>query len=423
MTKPATTLALLGGPPVFDHPLPVYRSIGAEERQAVDRVLGGGELSGFYGSVGDRFLGGPEVRRFEQAWCAYFGCRQAVAMNSATSALMAAIAACGVGEGDEVVVPPYTMMASATAAKLWGARAVFADIRPDTYTLDMDSVRACLTPRTKAVMVVNLFGLPADLDDLVALCRPLGIKVIEDNAQAPGALYRGRQAGTIGDIGVFSLNCHKTIQTGEGGVAVTDDPDLALRLQLIRNHGEAVVRELGYDRAPEKLIGFNFRMGEIEAAIGVEQLAKLDRLTAPRQRIAEALADGLGDLPGLTLPAVPDDRGHVYYVHALQIAAEDAGVSRRSVVRALAAEGVETFEGYVMPLYREPLFATDPGNRPGRCPVTEDLWSGKLFFHAWVFPEIEPLVDRLVQAFRKVWDHRADLAAVDDDGGTAVRRR
>jgi len=421
-TRSMTQLAICGGKPVLNEPLPEHRNIGAEETAAAMRVMQSGCLSAFYGSAGARFLGGPEVRKFEANWCDRFEVAHAVAMNSATSCLMAAVAACGLGPGDEMIVPPFTMTASATAAKLWGARPVFADIRNDSFTLDPDSVAGLITPRTKAIMAVNLFGQPADLDELMVLARPRGIKVIEDNAQAPGALYKGHAAGTVADIGVFSLNCHKVIQTGEGGVACTNDEALAERLRLLRNHGEAVVRESGYEDSPEQIIGFNFRMGELEAAIGSAQLAKLDALIAPRQQLAALYNERLHALPGLTVPTVRPARSHVYYVYALTLDPALAGFSRRALVQALAAEGVECFEGYCRPLYQEPLFAQDPSSSTGLCPVTERLYGDQLLFHGLLYPEIAPLGTAICDAFEKIWDNGSALASLDDDHASSSRR-
>jgi len=428
MTR-ASRLALFGGTPALPGPLPAHRSIGTEEEQAAVRVIRSGTLSAFFGSVGANFLGGPEVRRLEAAWSERFQVPFSVSMNSATSGLIAAVGACGIGPGDEVVVSPYSMSASASCVRVWGGTPVFADVRPDTFTLDPAGVAQCLSERTRAIVAVNLFGQAADLDELITLARPRGIRVIEDNAQAPGALYKGCAAGTVADIGVFSLNCHKTIQVGEGGVCCTHDEDLARRLQLIRNHGENVVREMGQVRRPEQILGFNFRMAEIEAAMAVEQLAKLDRLTAPRVRLAQAPDARLAALPGLQPPAVGPDRTHVYYVYALTIDPAAAGLARRTLVRALQAEGVECYEGYCRPLYLEPLYQADwPGKGgraygPGLCPTTERLYDETLFFHALLHPEMEPHVASMAGAFEKVWDARAELAALDDDGARAVRRR
>jgi dTDP-4-amino-4,6-dideoxygalactose transaminase len=422
-------LALFGGNRALPSSLPEHRSFGAEEEEAALRVLRTGTLSAFYGSVGPNFLGGREVKRFEAAWCERFGVPFSVSVNSATSGLIAALGACGIGPGDEVIVPPFTMSATATSVRVWGGTPVFADVRPDTFNLDPARVAEQITDRTRAIVAVHIYGQPADLDEILALARPRGIRVIEDNAQSPGALYKGRPAGTLADIGVFSLNCHKTIQVGEGGVCCTRDEDLAVRLQLIRNHGENVVREMGYANRPEGILGFNFRMGEIEAAMAAEQLGKLDRLNAPRVRIAQALDDRLRGLPGLQVPAVGPDRTHVYYVYAPTVDPAVAGLSRRSVVRALQAEGLDCYEGGYRPLYLEPLYQGDWAGQAGRryglglCPVAEHLYDETLFFHVLLYPEVEPLVEAVALAFEKVWDGRARLAALEEDGARAIRRR
>jgi perosamine synthetase len=408
---------------------PEYSSIGPEEVSAATRVVAGGQLSAFYGSAGDNFLGGPCVRAFEDAWAEAFEVPYAVSMNSATSGLIAAVGACGVGPGDEVVVSPFTMSASASCVRVFGGTPVFADVEEDTFNLDVASIAACLTERTKAIIAVDLTGQPADFDELLVLARRHGLKVIEDAAQAPGALYKGRWAGTLADIGVFSLNCHKTVQTGEGGVCCTRDPDLATRLQLIRNHGEAVVEEIGVTHAPEQILGFNFRLGEIEAAIGLEQLRKLSGLTAPRQKIAAALDARLGRLEGLRVPVCRADRTHVYYIYMLRIVSNEARVTRRQVVRALEAEGVNCYEGYCRPLYLQPLYRSEwPGKNgrvygPGLCPVTERLFESEAFFHAYLYEALQDRwVDQICAAFEKVWYHRSALSALADDNARTVRR-
>jgi perosamine synthetase len=423
------TLALFGGRPAVDGPVPVYQSIGAEERAAALGVLDGGQLSAFFGSWGENFFGGPMVRAFEREWAARFGAAHAVSVNSATSGLIAAVGACGIQPGDEVIVSPFTMSASASCVRVFGGTPVFADVQADTFNLDPASIERCITPRTRAIIVVHLAGQPADMDEILEIARRHRLRVIEDAAQAPGAMYRGRYAGTIGDIGVFSLNCHKTIQTGEGGVCCTQDPDLAARLQLIRNHGEAVVEEMGIRDHPEQVLGFNFRLGELEAAIGLEQLKKLDALTAPRQAIASELTERLAPLPGLLVPVVKPARTHVYYIYVMRIDEAAAGITRRQAVRALAAEGVDCFEGYCRPLYLQPLYAADwPGKNgrqyaPGLCPVTERLYSRELFFHSYLYEALAGRwIDGVVRAFEKVWAAREQLRAVEDDGATKVRR-
>ena len=260
-------LAIEGGRPVIDRPLPEDTSVGADELKAVESVFARGSLSGFYGSWGEEFLGGVEVRKFEEEWARRFDIPYAVSVNSATSGLFASIGALEISPGDEVIVPPYTMSATAMAPLVYGAIPVFVDIEEDTYCLDVDAVRAAITPKTRAILAVNLFGHPARLADLASLAGEHGIALIEDNAQGPLASENGAFAGTVGDIGVFSLNYHKHIHTGEGGMCVTRDPDLALRLQAIRNHAENIVEPAGIGDAIN-MIGFNFRMSEMSAAVG-----------------------------------------------------------------------------------------------------------------------------------------------------------
>ena len=270
-------LALLGGAPTIGAPFSRYNSIGEEEVAAVTNVLRSGVLSRYLGCWEPDFFGGDQVRAFESAWSAYFRTKHAVAVNSNTSGLICAVGALGIEPGDEVIVSSWTMCASATAILVWNAIPVFADIETDTFNLDPDAIERAITPLTKAIMVTDIFGHAADLDGIMDVARRHKLKVIEDCAQAPGAVYKNRFVGTVADIGVFSLNYHKHIHTGEGGVCVTDDPVLAERLQLIRNHAEAVVGDKGVTDIVN-MIGFNFRMGEIEAAIGIEQLKKLPTL-------------------------------------------------------------------------------------------------------------------------------------------------
>src|SRR5690606_15369733 len=195
-------------------------------------------LSGFLGAGGAAFNGGEEVKKFERAWADKYGFKHAISVNSWTSGLMVAVGAVGVEPGDEVICSPYTMSASATAALFYGGVPIFADLDPNNYCLDPVSIEARITERTKAIIVVHLFGGSADMDAIMEIARPRGIKVIEDAAQAPGVYYKGRPVGAIGDIGGFSLNYHKHIHAGEGGLLVTNDDELAIRSQLIRNHGE-----------------------------------------------------------------------------------------------------------------------------------------------------------------------------------------
>ncbi len=416
-------LALFGGRPTLREPLPVYNSMGPEERDAVLRVVESGCLSGFYGSPGEQFLGGPVVRAFEEAWCERFGARHAISVNSATSGLFAAMGALGTGPGDEVIIPPWTMSATAMAPLIYGGIPVFADIEPETFCLDPDSVRRRITPRTKAIIAVNLFGHPAPLDELMSIARQNGLRLVEDNAQAPLATDCSRYAGTLGDIGVFSLNYHKHIHVGEGGMCVTNDDELALRLRLIRNHAESVVEFVALDNLAN-MVGFNFRMTELSAAVGIEQLKKIDAHVGRREALAKQLTAGVQGLAGLTPPHVRPGCRHVYYVWALRLDERAVGVTREQFSKALAAEGLPHFTGYQRPLYLLPLFqkrvAVGLDGYPfnlgtvryskGLCPVTEHLYERELIGYETCASDVDAEhAQLLVEAIWKVYRHRDEL--------------
>ena len=267
-------LAILGGTPIRTIDFPNRKSMGREELEAAQRVLESDILSGFVGVAGNFFNGGSEVRSFENKWANDYGFKHAISVNSWTTGLQVAVGAIGIEPGDEVICSPYTMSASATSVLFYGGIPVFADIDRDRYTLDPKSVEEKITPRTKAILVVHLFGYPADMDAIMAIAKRHNLRVIEDAAQAPGVLYKNRPVGAIGDIGGFSLNFHKHIHTGEGGLLVTQNDDLALRSQLIRNHGENATEAYGVSDI-SNTIGSNYRFTEIQAAIAIEQFTKL----------------------------------------------------------------------------------------------------------------------------------------------------
>lgn len=422
VTEPRTVhLAIDGGEPFAAHEFAPYRPHGEQEKAAVRRVVDSGVLSGYIGAWGEGFLGGPEVRAFEEAWAESFGVKHAVSVNSATSGLIAAVGAAGIEPGAEIIVTPWTMAATATAILVWNAVPVFADIEPETFGLDHASVERLITSRTQAILVTDISGHAARLEELAAIASKHGLKLIEDAAQAPGALDNGRRVGTIGDIGVYSLNYHKHIHTGEGGVCVTDDEDLADRMRMIRNHAEAVAA----GRRPadlRNLIGFNFRLGELESAIGSAQLSRLDELAGSRTRAGTLLTEGLHDLPGLQTPVVRNGCTHVYYIYPMVLDVGVLGVDRDWVLSALRAEGVPgVFAGYQnihrLPLFTEKTaygsngFPWKPGFYDGEvsygtgvCPVAERLHDvSMLGLRTCAFELADQEVGLVVGAFRKVW--------------------
>jgi perosamine synthetase len=419
-------LALLGGKSIRTKPFPAYPVIGEEEKQAVMEVLDSGQLSTFSASR-QGFLGGRKIQAFEAAFAEYHGVRHAIAVNSATSGLHAAVAACEVGPGDEVIVPPYTFTATATAVLHHNAIPVFVDIDPVTFCMDPARVEAAITPHTKAVIPVHLLGHPADMDGILDVARRHGLKVIEDCAQAPGARYKGRLVGTMGDCGVFSFQETKNMATGEGGMVITNNPDLAERARMIRNHGEAVIAG-----EPRKYltstIGWNYRMTEIEAAIGIVQLKKLDGLNRERHELAAYLLDAMPNLPGLTYPLEPPLIDHVYHVFGMRYDDSAIGLPRQRFIEALIAEGIPMSPGYPRPLYHNPLFQDRMAYGKQGCPFTCHLYEGTVSYAKGLCPVAEDLcaqsalwtfvvrppatirdMQDIVTAFEKVWEHSSAL--------------
>lgn len=429
-------LAIHGGEKLRSHPFPAYNTIGQAEEEAVLRVLRSGKLSTFLGTWHDDFFGGPEVRALESEWATFFGVKHAISVNSATSGLYAAVGACGISPGDEVIVSAYTMSASATAALVYGAIPVFADIEEDYYCLDVKSIESKITPRTKAIIVVDIFGQPYDAPAINALAKKHNLYVIEDTAQAPGAMLGNKYAGTLGDIGIYSLNYHKHIHSGEGGIIVTDNDSIADKIRLIRNHAEAVLSARGIQDRSElvNMVGYNYRMTEIEAAIARCQLNKLPDLLTQRLANTEYLNKKLAQIPCIKPTKIREDAKHAFYVHPLQFDESIAGIHRNQFIDAVKAELPPTLlreestvllsYGYVKPLYLQPLyqeriaFGRDgfPFNLSaitypkGLCPVTEDMHFNRLVTHEFMRPGMtQEDMDDVVRAFEKVWENKEEL--------------
>lgn len=423
-------LALLGGSPVRTKPFPNSVTTGEEEILAAVEALKTGLLSGFIGGPGPEFLGGPAVLALEAAWCEKFKVPFAVSCNSATSALLMAVGACQIGPGDEVIVSPYTMSATATAILFYGGIPIFADIEPDCFCLDPRSIRQRITPRTRAILTTDIHGQPSEMDTILAIAHEHGLRVIVDCAQAPGAMYKESFAGTMADIGIYSLNRHKNIQCGEGGIAVCRDQELALRLQLIRNHGENVAGAEGYPVSNlVNTLGLNLRMTEVEAAIAHEQLKKMDGLNNQRIAMEAFLRDKLRDMPGLTMPAIRDGATHVFYMQAILYDRAALGIARETFTRALNAEGIPIRGGYVNPIYLAPHYQQKVaiGNksfpfsgphydgqvdyRKGLCPVAENLYEERTLINPFLYPPLNfHDMQDIVDGIHKVIENHAELA-------------
>ena len=420
-------LALHGGTPIISDHLAPFKSIGEEEVAVVSDVIRGGILSAYIGAPGPGFMGGSKVRQFEHQAAEYFGVKHAIAVNSWTSGLIAAVGAIGLEPGDEVITTPWTMAATATAILHWNGIPVFADINPETFNICPESVAKLITPRTKAIMAVDIFGQSCDISALRELANLHNLKLLCDTAQAPGALVGKKFTGTFADIGGFSLNYHKHIHCGEGGILVTNDDRLAERLCLIRNHAEAVIQS---DDPVDlcNMLGYNFRMGEIEAAIASLQLTKLSSRIESRQRIAAELNAGLSSLKGIKVPRVSDGATHVYYVYGITLDIEILGVSRERILDALRAEGVPSLmAGYqnlhMLPMFRHKIaYGTSgfPWNSsycsndlhygPGLCPVAEALHSQTFMGLNVCMNELSTAdVALVIEAFDKVWRNLEQL--------------
>ncbi len=319
---------------------------------------------------------GPRVREFEEVFARRHEVEHAVAVTSATSALHLAVVALGIGPGDEVIVPAFTWVATANVVRHTGATVVFCDVDPATYNLDPAKLADCLTDKTKAVMVVHLFGLCADVEAIRAVCGE--IPLIEDAACAAGAAYRGRPAGGLVRIGCFSFHPRKSVTTGEGGMVTTNDGDLAERCGILRNHGASISEEQRH-HGPRPYIlpdfdvfGFNYRMTDLQAAVGVVQLGKLDRFLAERRRWAAFYSEELAGLDWLQTPETPPQCEHGWQSYVTMVDEEKAPLKRNDLMEFLQEKGISTRPGthavHMLSCYMREM-GTRPEDFPGaaRC--------------------------------------------------------
>lgn len=351
-------LAINGGPKLRTKLWMDNFTLSDLDKNAMLAAFSTGYLSKFEGSFTPdapfSFYGGPFVQDLEKKWADFYGMNHAVSMNSATSAIYAAFGALGIGFGDEIIVPAITMTACAVGAMQYGAIPIFADVELETGNICPNSIESLINSRTKAILVVHLYGYPAKMKEIKEIANKYGLKIIEDCAQAHMAKLDGRYAGTMSDIGIFSLNVNKTIQVGEGGICVTNDDQLCYRLQLIRNHGEAVVGPANYENI-ENIMGFNYRLTEIQAAMAVSQLKQLKDLTNERLNLVRALTNGLSHFPFIEIYHPPSEIEPTFYQYKFTIPSLKKGEGSR-LRQTLNAEGCYFFSGY-SPLYKQPVYA------------------------------------------------------------------
>lgn len=400
---------------------PETNTIGKEEIKASIKVLKSGNLSGFRASADNSFYGGPEVLRLEKNWSKLFKVKHSISFNSWTSGLTASVGALGIEPGDEVICPPLTMEATSTCLLFYGAIPIFADIDPKTLCIDAKEIEKKITKKTKAIIVVHIFGQPCDMNNIMALANKYNLKILEDAAQAPLGKYKNKYLGTIGHIGGFSLNYHKTIQCGEGGIVTTNDDELAFRMKLIRNHGESVVDKLNVNMHGN-IFGGNFRMNEIEAAIANEQLKKLKFLTKYRKDQAKYLIRNLKKFKFLKLP-IEDSRGseHVFYFFVLLFDEKKTNISREMFFKLCIDYGLELRKDYVRPVYYNSLYLNKkiyPKNNKflknynyykGLCPIAEDILKNKILFGKFCrWPLKKTHLNKIIKIFNTIQDKYID---------------
>ncbi len=337
---------------------------GEEECRAAEKVIRSGMLAQ-----------GPVVAEFEKKFAAYCGTKHAIAVNNGTAALHAALHGAGVGPGDEVIVPSFSFIASATCVNMSGAVPVFVDVDEKTFNISPEEVAAAITPRTKAVIGVHLFGQPVDLHPVMRTCEQEGIALIEDAAQAHGALYRGQRVGSFGAAGCFSFYPTKNMTTGEGGMVTTEDDELAAKVRVFINHGQS----RKYHHAT---LGYNYRMTDVAAAIGLVQLGRLDGFNITRNYNARFL-DSRIRAPGIETPVARPDVYHVFHQYVVKVTGEFP-MERSVLMELLASKEIGSAVHYPTPIHRQPLYASM--NPEAICPV-----SGRLAGQVLSLP-VHPLV-------------------------------
>lgn len=316
-----------------------------------------GEISGSFGRA---------LPEFEEKFAAFCDCKYGVAVTSGTTALQLAVAAAGVGRGDEVLMSASTNIATALAAYHNNAVSVPVDSESVTWNLDPDLIEGLITPRTKAIIPVHLFGHPCEMDRIMAIARKHNLVVIEDCAESHGATWQGRMTGSFGDMACFSFYANKIITTGEGGMVVTNDAKLADKLRLLRNLG--FMKPRFYHEVP----AYNFRMTGMQAALGLAQLAKIDRFIAAKRHVAALYNERLGNIAGIQRPAELPGALNVYWMYAIVVKSE-FGRTRDELAAILADKGIET-RTFFCPMNMQPFLTKQEGYRKIDCPVAEDIW-------------------------------------------------
>ncbi len=367
-----------------------HQSIDEADIRAVQEVL-----------LSDWLTTGPKVHEFEAAVAEYVGARSGVAVSSGTAALHAAAFAAGIGPGDEVIVPAMTFAASANCVLYLGGTPVFADVHADTLLLDPAQVEAKLSPRTKAIMAMDYAGQPCDYDALRRIADRDDLTIIGDSAHALGAEYKGRKVGTLADLTTFSFHPVKHVTTGEGGMVVTDNLELAGRMRRFRNHGistDARTRAKQDTWYYEMVdLGYNYRLTDIQCALGLNQLRKLPKSLARRRAIAKRYDEAFSSIWGIEPLAVAPGIVHAYHLYVVEIDQRRAGIGRDAAFRLLRSKGIGVNVHYI-PVHLHPYYRRRFGSGPGLCPVAERAYERILslpMFPTMTDPDVERVIDSM----------------------------
>jgi perosamine synthetase len=398
-----------------------FNSFDKEELRAAVNVIKSGNLSNFLGEYSKEFYGGLKVREFEKKCKSFFKVKHAITVNSWTSGLICAVGALDINPGDEIILPPWTMSACASAILNWNAIPVFADIDKTTFNIDPADVLRKISKKTKAIMAVDIFGHPCNIIELKKISQKYNLKLITDSAQSPYSFYKKKIAGTMSDVGGISLNYHKHIHTGEGGVVFTNSDKIAKKINLIRNHAESVVRS-NSTKDLSNMIGYNFRLGEIESAMGIEQLKKLKKIVSKKQKICKLLTKSLSDIPKIFLPKVLKDYTHSYYIYGIILDLQNIKYSREYIIKKLTSKGVPGLSAGYTCLHLLPTFQKKiaygkksfPWNsnfnkrnisyKKGLCPNAEYLHEKSFIkFEVCLYDLTVNDIKFISNAFKKVW--------------------
>ena len=332
--------------------IPIAKPVlGKEEEEAVKGVLQSGILTQ-----------GEKVRSFEEAFASYIGVDYTVAVTNGTLALDTALKALRIGRGDEVIVPAFSFIASSNCVLFQGAKPIFADIDQRSFNIDPLDVNEKVNAKTKAIIAAHIFGQPAKMEELREIAQDHRVPLIEDAAQAHGAEYKGKKVGGLSDIGCFSFYATKNMTTGEGGMITTNNGELAKKADLLRNHGQT-------EKYHHTILGYNYRMTELSAAIGLVQLKKLDKLNEKRRENAKMLTQGIKKVHGLTPPHVEKDVKHVFYQYVVSVE-ENYPLERNELAERLNTMGIGVAIHYPTPIYRQPLYQ-ELGYDKTSCPIAE----------------------------------------------------